>query len=67
MMALGKEIEFVDCTVSSICQNKLYGHQPGCTYYEIQFGCCVNQSTNCTGARESLLYFLVADFSLELM
>ena len=67
MIALGKEIELVDCTVSSICQNKLYGHQPGCTYYEIQFGCCINHCTNCTNAGKSLLYFPVVDFSLELM
>ena len=67
MMALGKEIKLVDCTVSSISQNNLYGHQPGCTYCEIQFGCCINHCTNYTGAGKILLYFLVADFSLELM
>ena len=67
MMALGKEIELVDCTVSSICQKTLYGHQAGCTYYEIRFGCCINHCTNCTGIGKSLLYFPVADFSLELM
>ena len=67
MMALGKEIKLVDCTVSSICQNKLYGHQPGCTYCEIQFGCCINNCTNYTGARKSLLYFPISYFNLELM
>ena len=67
MMALGKEIELVDYTVSSICQNKLYGHQPGCTYCEIHFGCFINNCTNCTGVGKSLLYFPISDFSLELM
>ena len=67
MMALGKEIELVDCTVSSICQKKLYAHQPSCTYYEIQFRCSINHCMNYTGVGESLLYFPVADFSLKLM
>ena len=67
MMALGKEIELVDCIVSSICQKKLYGYKSSCTYCEIQFGCCINHCMNYIGAGKSLLYFPIANFSLELM
>ena len=65
MMALGKEIELVDCNVSPISQIKLSGNQPGCTYCEIQLGCCINHCTNCTGTGRSFTaenYKLAATF-----